>query len=1431
MTADIRLLIFRLSKACRTLLFGAILMAAGIFPGHAAVLFWTGGPAGGDGNWSNPFNWAPTQTPANGDTVLFPAFALHQVNTNNIVGLTLSQICFAGPAGGYDISGNAFTLTNGIEATNTAGVNIIENNITLAGADQTVEVSQFLTSDGIWSGNVGVVKTGSGTLTYSGDHNAYTGTTTVNAGLLQLDCFAFFEAFAGPLAISGATVRDLADEEIPSNVPITINGGGTLDLNNLDDQVGGALTLNGNGNAINGNPFSLNGIATVTCSPGFLQSCTISGSLLVGSTACAFNVNGSFLHGSLLVPANVSGSGVITKTGNWIMTLSGSNSFSSELDIAAGTVGVSSPFALGLTNGITTVSNTATLVILSSVTNESLTVASTGIGIQNGSGANTWAGDINLAVASTFEIDGTSLNLLSTISGVGGFTKTGAGTLILSGPLSNTYGGTTTVNVGLLQLSKLGVPFAATAIPGDVIVGDGASSATMQNLFNIEVSPAANVTVNSNAVWDMNSHNDHIGVNLTLNGNSIVENGTGLTLLPNATITANEGAPNCVLSGPVNISSGVCSLIVNDVGGGGFFDIPGNIGGSATINKTGNGFVSLDGTNTFTGQLNILDGKLEVFNSFALGSTNGGTTVSNTASLWVDFSITNEPLTIASTGIGLLNPSRATTWIGPAITLATTTTTEIDGPLFDIQSPITGAGGFTKTGAGTLSLSGSVANTYAGLTTVNAGTLLLNKSSFVNAVAGNISVGILGTLRLGNTEQIADTADVLVNGLFDFASSSESIDTLHGTGNITFGTPGFLNIGANNGTSTFDGIMSGTGFPSGYTVGKMGSGTFTMTGNNTYSEGSDVLAGKLIINGNQPQSQIRKVNAGATLGGTGTVGDIVSPSGIVAPGATTGSPGILTTSNVLLTASANFSVELKGPTPGTDYDQLNVRGTNNLANATLTVIPSFTKAVPIGQQFTIINNDGADPIVGTFNGLANGAAFSASGYFFRINYNAGSGNDVVLTLLGVPGNTVTLNAVDRGWYDSTGFHIPNNTNYLCGEIPSGPLFYRNYFVFNSPLVVGQIIQAELLVNCYVSSSPHGHEIYVLHKVTSSISSLEAGGSGQIGFYNDLGDGVVYGVRTIVTNEGQQKLVIPLNANFINDLTPVAGGGQIALGGSIVTLDAVNNSNQFDFAFSGQAPDDVQLRLTIGTSTTLNAGNTGWYDQTGHHTLANKNYFAGNNAGVQLRDFFMYNLPVISGPLVDAQLLVNTYAMTSPTNSDTFQLHDVTTPIVTLTNGATGATGTYADLGDGVLYGGRDIFVSEQGLVAAIPLNTAFITAVNAQSGGQIALGGELVGITTNGTLFSGSLGDPPDAQLRLGFLSAPATIPTLVSGSVSNVGNNAYTFVVSGTAGTSNEIQGSFDLQNWDFVGDMFMTSGNTTYGVTNNTIMPYRFFRAKFLP
>ena len=109
--------------ACRISRWPALLaVCAGLFelPARGAVLSWSGG-GGANANWNNSANWGFAGMPGNGDTLIFPASQPDLVNTNNIPGLTLNQIIFAGPGGGYDIRGNAFTLTNNIEATNTTG--------------------------------------------------------------------------------------------------------------------------------------------------------------------------------------------------------------------------------------------------------------------------------------------------------------------------------------------------------------------------------------------------------------------------------------------------------------------------------------------------------------------------------------------------------------------------------------------------------------------------------------------------------------------------------------------------------------------------------------------------------------------------------------------------------------------------------------------------------------------------------------------------------------------------------------------------------------------------------------------------------------------------------------------------------------------------------------------------------------------------------------------------------------------------------------------------------------------------------------------------------------------------------------------------------------------------------------------------------------
>jgi len=178
-----------------------------------------------------------------------------------------------------------------------------------------------------------------------------------------------------------------------------------------------------------------------------------------------------------------------------------------------------------------------------------------------------------------------------------------------------------------------------------------------------------------------------------------------------------------------------------------------------------------------------------------------------------------------------------------------------------------------------------------------------------------------------------------------------------------------------------------------------------------------VNAGTLLVNGTLTADTARvTVHAGATLGGTGTIGTtpgtrevVVENGGFLAPGDVDPSTcsslaGRLTVNgDVTLQAGSTFRVQLGGMTAGVDYDQLRVNGAVNLSGslggaggAVLDI--SFGYSVAWGSLWRIIDNDLADSIETRFQGLPDGAPVVPG---VEIAYRAGDdSNDVVLTAPG-----------------------------------------------------------------------------------------------------------------------------------------------------------------------------------------------------------------------------------------------------------------------------------------------------------------------------------------------------------------------------------------------------------------------------------------------
>jgi autotransporter-associated beta strand protein len=171
---------------------------------------------------------------------------------------------------------------------------------------------------------------------------------------------------------------------------------------------------------------------------------------------------------------------------------------------------------------------------------------------------------------------------------------------------------------------------------------------------------------------------------------------------------------------------------------------------------------------------------------------------------------------------------------------------------------------------------------------------------------------------------------------------------------------------------------------------KMGQGVALFGTGSSLACGVGIREGSLLVNGIQTSGLITL--EGGTLGGNGTMADVLASAGTLSPGL---SPGRLSTGSLELTGNSKFVVELHGVTPGKQHDQVAVSRAVSLGNAKL--VPSVGVNALFSAPVTIIENHGADPVSGTFAGLPEGSTLTLGGVELTLSYHGGDGNDVVLT--------------------------------------------------------------------------------------------------------------------------------------------------------------------------------------------------------------------------------------------------------------------------------------------------------------------------------------------------------------------------------------------------------------------------------------------------
>jgi autotransporter-associated beta strand protein len=192
----------------------------------------------------------------------------------------------------------------------------------------------------------------------------------------------------------------------------------------------------------------------------------------------------------------------------------------------------------------------------------------------------------------------------------------------------------------------------------------------------------------------------------------------------------------------------------------------------------------------------------------------------------------------------------------------------------------------------------------------------------------------------------------------------------------------------------------------GGSLAKIGTGKLTLTSANTYTGGTIVKNGKLVVTnrtGSGTGSGTVQVNAG-TLGGTGEIaGDVFigigsGPGAILAPGKTATTTGTLTVQGtVRFNSDATYKVQLNS-TAGR-ADRIVANGVTIDSGAQFSFSDVGNGTLPPATIFTAIDNTSVNPIAGTFSNLPDGATFSSNGNTYQASYEGGDGNDLTLTVV------------------------------------------------------------------------------------------------------------------------------------------------------------------------------------------------------------------------------------------------------------------------------------------------------------------------------------------------------------------------------------------------------------------------------------------------
>jgi len=559
---------------------------------------------------------------------------------------------------------------------------------------------------------------------------------------------------------------------------------------------------------------------TVTCSGAGIPSVVAAG----GSTNVTINIDstatGSYALSTSPTPFSVDTSSTITSSGNLSMSgngtgvanrgavLLGVNNGNTITNATGGVISTTGAY----NDGVAANGNNNTLVNNGTIT----TTGNNSYGMTAAWGqSNTGASGNTITNNGTVTTSGNNARAASLLGGSG--TITNSGTLTTNGrdaPAVYMQGNNDTlVNSGTIQTT-------GTATSGGSV--DAVVSNTLGSSFNATITNQAGGRIISN---------NGIGVRSTNGATTITNAG----LIQGGGGTAIQGG-----NGNVTLILQTGSQIIGTANGGAGTNTV-TLQGTGTAANAFTNFQSLTmagtdwtwaGTGTFSTAL-VQSGTLNLTGTLGTTTASVVATVNNGATLQANAS--NLPLSVTDNGLVRFQQDSTGTYTGT----------------------ISGSGAVEKTGAGVLTLTPSAGNTYSGGTTITQGVLSVAADNALGASSGSLALNG-GTLQLGSTFNLA-------------ASRAVSITANNGT----IDTQGF--------NSTMAQGITGAG-----ALTKLGSGTLTLNGANTYAGGTNVNAGTVVVGDGTSASAALSgggpvaIAAGATLGGYGSVTGNVSNNGTIA---------------------------------------------------------------------------------------------------------------------------------------------------------------------------------------------------------------------------------------------------------------------------------------------------------------------------------------------------------------------------------------------------------------------------------------------------------------------------------------------------------------------------------------------------------------------